>query len=277
MDRKELKKEAKEVLKGRWGTAIGMFLLYELIMGAIAGILNVIPVVGQIVLIIISVPMAFGFAGQMLKFVKKEDVGICDFFTIGFNNLGKSWAILGNKLLKMLPYFITYIISAFAVGMAAGFAANNVANRISLISLVILLGIVMIITYIFLIVKMYLYILSDYIGNEELDLSGKQVVQKSELLMNGHRWEFFVLNLSFIGWILLAIVTLGIGLLWLIPYMQVTMIKYYQYRINNFQNINANKTRKNIGRKLTAGILIAIILIPTCYTTIFYVMNYFIK
>ena len=41
--------------------------------------------------------------------------------------------------------------------------------------------------------------------------------------------EFFVLQLSFLGWIFLSLFTCGIGLLWVIPYMDVTIVKFYEY------------------------------------------------
>ena len=52
-------------------------------------------------------------------------------------------------------------------------------------------------------------------------------IKKSKELMKGHKWEFFLLNLSFIGWIILGVFTLGILYLWLIPYMSVTMCNFY--------------------------------------------------
>ena len=41
-------------------------------------------------------------------------------------------------------------------------------------------------------------------------------------MMKGHKWDLFVLDLSFICWILLGIMTAGIGLLWVAPYMDTT-------------------------------------------------------
>ena len=46
--------------------------------------------------------------------------------------------------------------------------------------------------------------------------------------MKGHKMRCFLLSLSFIGWILLGILTLGIGYIWLIPYMYTTMAAFYQ-------------------------------------------------
>ena len=44
----------------------------------------------------------------------------------------------------------------------------------------------------------------------------------------GHKMELFVLGLSFIGWELLGVLTLGIGYIWIIPYMQATFTNAYK-------------------------------------------------
>jgi uncharacterized membrane protein len=52
-------------------------------------------------------------------------------------------------------------------------------------------------------------------------------LKESKKLMDGNKMKLFLLMLSFIGWALLCILTLGIGFLWLMPYIQVTMVKFY--------------------------------------------------
>ena len=52
--------------------------------------------------------------------------------------------------------------------------------------------------------------------------------------MHGHKWQLFVLHLSFLGWELLSILTAGIGQLWLVPYIYGVLANYY----DNLQAIN---------------------------------------
>lgn len=66
-----------------------------------------------------------------------------------------------------------------------------------------------------------------FIALDNLELSALDVIRKSKEMMRGHKGEYFVLGLSFIGWGILGIFTLGILYLWLIPYMQVTMANFY--------------------------------------------------
>lgn len=58
-------------------------------------------------------------------------------------------------------------------------------------------------------------------------------VTQSKILMNGHKADFFVLNLSFIGWFLLSVVTLGISSFWVIPYFTATRAEFFNELIKN--------------------------------------------
>ena len=75
--------------------------------------------------------------------------------------------------------------------------------------------------------KSLLYVLTTYILYDEPTLSSKEIVEKSAILMNGNRKRYFFLSLSFIGWSILAAFTIGIGYLWLIPYIEIACIKLY--------------------------------------------------
>ena len=46
--------------------------------------------------------------------------------------------------------------------------------------------------------------------------------------MDGHKMDLFLLDLSYIGWILLGIITLGIGMLWVSPWMTMAHVKFYE-------------------------------------------------
>ncbi|MCZ8518379.1 MULTISPECIES: DUF975 family protein [Paenibacillus] len=54
-----------------------------------------------------------------------------------------------------------------------------------------------------------------------------EALSRSKEMMKGHKWRYFVLGLSFLGWVLLAVLTAGIGFLWLGPYMSVTNANFY--------------------------------------------------
>jgi uncharacterized membrane protein len=74
----------------------------------------------------------------------------------------------------------------------------------------------------------FAYSMVPYILDDEPQLSIVQTFRKSRLLMKGHKFDYFWLCLSFIGWGILSILTLGIGLLWLAPYLQTASAAFYE-------------------------------------------------
>lgn len=77
------------------------------------------------------------------------------------------------------------------------------------------------------IIKTFSYIMTPYILKDYPELSANQAINLSRKMMKGHKFDFFCLMLSFIGWIILCCFTFGIGLIWLMPYMSSTMTAYY--------------------------------------------------
>ena len=86
------------------------------------------------------------------------------------------------------------------------------------------------------IVKGLAYSLTPFIVKDNPQLSPNQAINLSMKMMKGHKFDLFYLYLSFIGWIFLAILTLGIGLLWVIPYMQTSMAAFYLDVKNDYNN-----------------------------------------
>ena len=61
------------------------------------------------------------------------------------------------------------------------------------------------------------------------ELSFNAAIERSMAMMEGHKMQYFLLMLSFIGWLLLVIFTLGIAALWVNHYMNATFAHYYEY------------------------------------------------
>lgn len=74
----------------------------------------------------------------------------------------------------------------------------------------------------------YSYALTPYILAENPDLTASEAITRSKNLMYGHRLELFVLELTFIGWSILSILTFNIGNLWLNPYRNATIAAFYR-------------------------------------------------
>ena len=67
-----------------------------------------------------------------------------------------------------------------------------------------------------------------YLLHDNPDLSLIDTMRLSRKMMRGHKMQLFKLSLSFIGWVFLNFFTLGVGTLWLVPYMMTTMSAFYQ-------------------------------------------------
>lgn len=78
------------------------------------------------------------------------------------------------------------------------------------------------------IIKAFSYAMTPYILADYPELSANQAINLSRKMMKGHKFDLFWLGLSFIGWIVLGAFTLGIGYLWLVPYVQTSMAGFYQ-------------------------------------------------
>ena len=78
------------------------------------------------------------------------------------------------------------------------------------------------------IVKGYSYAMTNYILLDRPELSATEAITESRKMMDGHKMELFVLDLSFIGWVLLSIVTFGIAFLYVEPYMLATRAAFYE-------------------------------------------------
>ena len=78
------------------------------------------------------------------------------------------------------------------------------------------------------IIKSYSYRMVPYIVADQPELSGREAINRSREMMNGHKWKTFVLDLSFILWGLLSLITLGIvGVFYVNPYYQATNAELY--------------------------------------------------
>lgn len=76
-------------------------------------------------------------------------------------------------------------------------------------------------------IKMISYSMSMYILAENPELGALEAISRSKKMMHGYKMEFFVLSLSFIGWMLLGVITFGIAYIYVLPYMQATLANFY--------------------------------------------------
>ena len=78
------------------------------------------------------------------------------------------------------------------------------------------------------IVAGFSYAMTDYILAEDPELTADEAISQSKSIMMGNKWRFFCLQISFIGWDILATLAFGIGHLWLTPYKQAAYAAFYR-------------------------------------------------
>ncbi len=170
-------------LNGKWGLAIGTFLIYTIITGSFGAV----PHLGVLALLIAG-PMALGAAIFSLAISRGKEARLEQIFD-GFKLYSKS---LVTYLLMILFIFLWLL-------------------------LLIVPGIIAALSY-----SMSFYILAD-----DPSLTPREVLDRSKKMMYGYKAKLFYLCLLFLLLAIGCILTLGIGFLWLVPYANVTMAKFY--------------------------------------------------
>lgn len=78
------------------------------------------------------------------------------------------------------------------------------------------------------IVKGYSYSMSYFILADDPNIPANEARKRSIAMMRGNKWRLFCLDFSFIGWMLLCVLTLGILTFWIMPYVQTARAEFYQ-------------------------------------------------
>jgi len=199
MDRATLKAKAKESLKGKYGDAIAMIIIYGAInyicgfvLGLICGLLNMadptVDLLSSILSLVLSGLFMFGYNSYFLKLSRNEEVTYKELF---------------NKKDLLVPYIVITLLTGLFTFLWS--------------LLFIIPGIIAAISYSFVY----------FVKLDNPELSAMDVLRKSKEMLNGHKMDYFVLSFSFLGWEILGIFTLGILYLWLTPYMSVTFANFY--------------------------------------------------
>ncbi|MGN1373034.1 MAG: DUF975 family protein [Candidatus Coproplasma sp.] len=181
----------------------GTLVVITLIISLIQGVLSGLSVigVGAIALLLVIGPITLSIAIISLKVVRGYKVDVGDTF-IGFKNFANAFLLsLVNEIFIAL-WSLLFIIPG--------------------------------------IVKAYAYSMSHYIlaDNPNMDIS--QARKRSIELMDGNKWRLFCLDLSFIGWGILCILTCGILSFWVQPYRQCAYAAFYEEILREKNGENAN-------------------------------------
>lgn len=185
----ELRETAREKMQGNWGSGVLLCLVFMVVSGISSALSRLIPVLGVVVNAIIAGPLLLGWIACFVRLIREEPFQLENLFD-GFSRFLTAFL----TQLRIAIFTMLWTLLLIIPGIIAGFR----------------------------------YSMSFYIVNDNPDITATEALKKSSELMDGYKWKYFCLNLSFIGWGLLCILTLGIGMLWLAPYMQATKACFYE-------------------------------------------------
>lgn len=97
---------------------------------------------------------------------------------------------------------------------------GNLTTYLSMVMFLVLWFLIPIAGAVIVLVKMYSYRLAVYLTARK-EAGGTEAITMSRRMMHGHKFDWFVLNFSFIGWLLLSVVTLGLASIYVSPYILI--------------------------------------------------------
>lgn len=220
MDFEELRRLGRESLEGKWGLAIGCTILFGILYSLFVFFAD-----NPLSLDIFSlIPVPDHETGSPVFF---PDYSVMDVTTLIWDVLTTGGLTLGTYLIflnicRNQPAHIGQLFRYFTNGKL--FVRGMMWYVLQSIYLMLWSQLF----FIPGIIKWFSYSMTPYILIDHPELSINEAITKSREIMNGHKMELFVLGLTFIGWFLLSLLTLGIGFLWLIPYYYATEAQFYR-------------------------------------------------
>lgn len=237
----ELKASAKEHMFGRYGSAVGAYLLVTFLTvfatvsaSSLTG--NTASVFGTVIhyalLFVVSVLtglLSSGTAYFYLKIVTGHHVTVNDIFA-GFR-------IYSDKALTIQAWItlITYIGS-----LPEYIVLYRMPGRPDTSTLT-LYGLCMVLSGVVALILELLYAPAFFLMHDFPQYSGTELLAMSRKLMSGNKIRLFYIYLSYIPLLLLGVLSCGIALLWIIPYMNATLAEFYMDIIRN-SNQDQSKT-----------------------------------
>lgn len=194
--RLELKTNAKTVLKTSYWYGVVAFLAVFGITAAAAGIIGrLVPYIAVAVNFFVAYPLAVGLDFFFLQNRNTAELPKIGNIFFPFRN--------GDRYLKIVGAMAWMVLFTF------------------LWAIIPVAGIVL------MVIKGISYSMTPFILTDNPDIGYRRALKLSIAMTEGQKWPIFVLGLSFIGWYALVILTIGIGMFFLTPYVQATNAELY--------------------------------------------------
>lgn len=225
---RELKRLAKVQLQGKYGTMIGALILQELLVLFATGILsmllpgtdtlsNILYYILTFIVQLIAGILQAGVSFLYLKAACGMQCSVGDIFYCFKHSPDKAikieFVLAIINAVCMLPSDI--LIWKYPLTSLTDYDEIAMMYSVTLLCMMVYVVITLAFTPVF-------YMMLDF-----PNYTVKDILKKSIEVMKGNKMRYFLLDLSFIPWMFVGILTCGIGLLWIIPYMNMTSTNFY--------------------------------------------------
>lgn len=230
---RDLRAIAREALKGKWKEAFITSIIYYVAISVPVGLITSIfpptsPAQGLAGLysLLVTGPFTYGYTLYIMSVFRKRNAETGQIFA-GFENFGKTFVLMLLMSIKIILWTLLFVIP----GIVAAFRYSQ--------SFLVLV--------------------------DHPEYSASQCINESKRMMNGNKWKYFCLNLSFIGWYLLAGIPEGIvgaiqknmgimsagtriafvliatvaslGMMYLLPYVESAAVAMYEIMAGNLKEL----------------------------------------
>lgn len=240
----EIKTKAKEALKGNWGVAIASCIIYGVLVNGFSFVINIrdltmngftdalensngdfkVSLIGFLISVFLAGAMTYGLNNFFIKLIRRENADIKDVFE-GFKHYKGTLFI---NILLLIYQFLWALMFIIPVAIVLIIAVVSVATDSVSVTAILLVCLVVIVVSIVLSIILLRYSMSFYIYIDNPELTASETIKESIDMMEGNQIRLFKLYLSFILWFLLSIITLGIAMIWVGPYMQTSTAVFYE-------------------------------------------------
>ncbi len=197
----QMRAAARVALSGKWGGAVILTLIYMLIMGAVPMAVNYCLFNGSSSIVqLLLLPLSYSFVVAFLENGRNGNEYKANQLFEGFYDYKRIFLTFLLVVVYTLLWMLLFVIPG--------------------------------------IIKSYSYSMTAYILKDNPDLKYDAAIERSMEMMQGHKFDLFYLQLTFIGWGLLCLLTGGIGFFWLSPYMASATANFYE-------DVKAEFERKN--------------------------------
>ena len=236
---KELKRISRENLTFHYSVPLGAFVLVQVISMILESPFSALMeqyssafqyglfYVAEFLILLITMVMMFGLYYIHLNMARKKEVRISLVF-YGFKNSTE----------KFLLYGFLMLVISFASAIPAIVAGIYLYFHTTVLGMVLFVvaGILSLILAIFLQLQFQLFY---FVAIDCKEMSAREVFRRNNTLIRGNRGRLFYLDLSFTGMFFLGILSLGIGFLWVMPYMFQTLTNFYLDVTGELSNIES--------------------------------------